>query len=136
VVVHDAPAVTLGAVGARSVAATVLGLVERGAHLRPQLAATLDGHVRVVFEEDFADVLIACRPGGIEVLDGPGDAPDLEIRASLPDLVVLVSAPLAAGVPNPADARGRAALARLADGRVRLSGSVGLARRLLRVLAI
>ena len=134
--VHDLPAMTLGTVGARSVAATVLGLVERGAHLRPRLAGGLDGDVRVVFAEDFADVRIACRPGRIEVLDCPGEAADLEVRASLPDLVVLVSAPLAAGVPNPADPRGRAALARLADGRVGLTGSLGLGRRLLRVLAI
>ena len=134
--VPDLPAVTLGAVGARSVAATVLGLVERGVLLRPQLAGALDGHVRLVFAEDFADVRIACRPGHIEVLDCPGDAADLEVRASLPDLVVLVSAPLAAGLPNPTDPRGRAALARLADGRVGLTGSLGLARRLLRVVKI
>ena len=49
---------------------------------------------------------------------------------------MLVSAPLAAGLPNPADPRGRAALARLADGRVGLTGSLGLARHLLRVVKI
>jgi hypothetical protein len=81
-------------------------------------------------------VRIEGRDGAIEVGDCPGGAADLEIRAALPDLVVLVSAPLAAGIPTPTDARGRAALARLADGRVQLRGSVVLGRRLLRLLQI
>lgn len=48
----------------------------------------------------------------------------------------MAAAPLAAGVPRPTSARGRAALATVASGRVRLVGNRALARRLLQVLAI
>jgi hypothetical protein len=38
------------------------------------------------------------------------------------------------GLPNPVARDGRAALARIADGRVRISGDRALARRLLAIL--
>ena len=130
--------VTLGRVGARSVAATIYGLVDRGSTLRPDLAAQLEGRIVIAFQEDYADVLVECGPAAIHVADHDGDAPDadLEIRAAVADFNVLVAAPLAAGLPKPTDRRGRAALARVADGRVEFRGSITLARRFLRLLSV
>ena len=39
-------------------------------------------------------------------------------------------------MPNPASKRGRAALAQVANGRVKVSGDRALGRRLLRVMAL
>jgi hypothetical protein len=119
------------------VAATVFGLIDRGCRLRPGVAEGLDGRIRLCFAEDYADVAIHREADGLVVADDDGaQPPDLEIRASLPDFVVLLSAPLAAGLPKPTDRRGRAALARMANGRVEFVGSVGLARRLLRLMSV
>ena len=52
------------------------------------------------------------------------------IRGSLPDIVQLTAAPLFGGLPKPTNARGRAALSRMAGGRVKIEGSPLLARRL------
>jgi hypothetical protein len=131
-----APPVRLGHVGTTSVTATVFGLLDRGCTLRPDLAAQLDGRIRLRFAEDYADVRIECAPEAILVMDDDDAPVDLEIRASLPDFVLLLAAPLAKGLPKPTDRRGRAALARVADGRIELTGSVGTARRLLRVMSV
>jgi hypothetical protein len=130
--------VTLGRVGARSVAATIYGLVDRGSTLRPDLAAQLEGCIVIAFEEDYADVLVECGPAAIHVADCDGEPTeaDLEIRAAVTDFNVLVAAPLAAGLPRPTNRTGRAALARVADGRVELRGSITLARRFLRLLSV
>jgi hypothetical protein len=72
------------------------------------------------------DRAVAKRP------DDDGTEPaELTVRGSLPDLQTLLVAPLTRGVP-----RSRAALARLADGRVSLEGPLGLGRALLRLLAL
>jgi hypothetical protein len=133
-----APPVTLGHVGPSSLAATVYGLVDRGSKLRPQLAEELVGRIVIAFvDEGYADVLVDCRPDEIHIADHDGDAgADLQIRAGLADFNLLVSAPLAAGLPKPTDRRGRAALARMADGRVDFRGSIRLARRFLRLLSV
>ena len=61
---------------------------------------------------------------------------DLEMQAALTDFVLVVSAPLAAGSRSRRASAGRAALARIADGRVDFSGSLGLGRKLLRLLTV
>ena len=131
---------TLGPTGERSLAATVYGLLDRGARLRPDIAAQLDGCVVVTFSDGgHADVRIDCHDGRIAVCDAAlagGGEPDLEIRASLHDFVVLLGAPLTRGFPKPTDRRGRAALARIADGRVDFIGSIALARRFMRVMSV
>lgn len=132
----SAPRVVLGETGTHSVAATVYGLADRGARLRPDVAAALSGRIRLRFAEGYADVVLDCSPASIVVGDDAGGEVDAQIEAALPDFVVLVSAPLARGVPKPTDRRGRAALARLADGRVDFTGSLKLSRTLLRLLSV
>ena len=60
----------------------------------------------------------------------------LELGGRLSDISALIAAPLAAGLPNPATRAGRRAIVRLADGRVQFDGPLGLARDLLRLLAV
>jgi hypothetical protein len=62
--------------------------------------------------------------------------PDLVISGSLPEIVQLASAPLMGGLPKPTNARGRAALAKVAGGKVKIEGSPLLARRVLKLLEI
>jgi hypothetical protein len=136
--------VELGRTGERSLAATVFGLLDRGARLRPALAAELQGCVLVTFAGgEHADVRVSCAGGRIQVADDalaepppPARRADLEIHASLHDFVVLVGAPLSRGFPRPTDRQGRAALARIADGRVDFIGSIGLARRFMRLMSV
>lgn len=117
-------------------AATVYGLLDRGVTLRPEVARETVGTVRITLAEGYAPVLI--RFGGelIEVGDDAGGPVDLEVQAALPDLVLCVSAPLTGGVPKPTTKAGRAALARIADGRVDFSGKLGLGRRLLQLMSV
>ncbi len=127
----------LGAQLPNGISASMYGLVERGLARRPKIAKVIRGTVEIRFKEDFAPVRV--RFGAKEVLveDAARSAKaDLVIQGSLPDVVQLASAPLFGGVPNPADARGRAALARMAGGRVKIEGSPLLARRLLKLLEI
>jgi hypothetical protein len=129
--------VELGQTIDRSVAATVYGLVDRGATLRPVLASAMRGSVRIQFVENYAPVRIVF--GGTHILvadDAAGDPVDLEVNAALTDLVMLLSAPLAGGVPKPTTRTGRAALARWVDGRVDFSGRMGLARKLLQLMSV
>ena len=116
----------------------MFGLIERGAAKRPRVAKGLRGVVEIRFAEDFAAVRVEFKPDEIVVSDGVGrrSTPDLVIQGSLPDVVQLASAPLFGGVPRPTNARGRAALARVAGGRVKIEGSPLLARRLLKLLEI
>lgn len=130
------PSVELGNVGDRSVAATVYGLVDRGVNLRPGLAAEMEGSVRITFAEGYTPVRVTFGPGAIRVGDDEGGPADLEVQAALTDFVLCVSAPLAAGVPKPTSRAGRAALARMADGRVDFSGSLGLGRKLLALMSV
>ncbi len=130
------PHVELREVGDHSVAATVYGLLDRGVSIRPDLAAQTVGTVRITFAEGYAPVLIRFGGDLIEVGDARGGEVDLEVQAALPDLVLVVSAPLAGGVPKPTSRLGRAALARIADGRVDFSGKLGLGRKLLQLMSV
>lgn len=136
------PSVELREVGDHSVAATVFGLLDRGVGLRPEVAAATEGTVRITFTEGWAPVLIRFGGERIEVGDdstslrSEGGVVDLEVSAALPDLVLCVSAPLTGGVPKPTSRAGRAALARMADGRVDFKGRLGLGRRLLQLMSV
>ena len=90
----------------------------------------------VRFEEDFSPVRITFRPKLITVEDGDSRSPDLEIIGSLPDIVHFATAPHVRGVPNPARAKGRKAIGRIARRHVRVAGDSRLARGLLQLLAL
>jgi hypothetical protein len=81
--------------------------------------------VRIVFGERL-----------VLVEDGAAVAPDVRIEGSLPDLVSLMVTPLWAGLPNPINARGRAAIGKVALRRVRIEGKLNLMRRLLGVIRV
>lgn len=133
--------VRIGNVEPNGICPSMVGLIERGAARRPRLARELRGRVELRFRERFAHVRIAFRDDVVLVEDAPAEdrgdwEPDLVIHGSLPDVVQLASAPLVGGFPTPTNARGRAALARVANRRVRIEGSPMLARRLLKLLEI
>jgi hypothetical protein len=134
------PRVTLGHVADNGISPSLYGLVEHGARKRPALARDLRGVVEIRFNERFAPVRLAFSKDGILVEDAGGQSanqePDLVISGSLPDIVQSASAPLAGGIPKLTDARGRAALKRMANRRVKLRGSTRLAQRLLRLLEL
>jgi len=122
------------------VAPSIFGLIERGIARDPGLVAEMRGRVVFRFAEDFTPLRIAFRPRIVVVEDGDLRKPDLVIAGRLPDIVHFATVPTLRGalhgVPDPRAARGRAALGRLARGRVRLDGDSKLARRVLRLLAV
>jgi hypothetical protein len=134
------PKVTLGKVAGNGISPSLFGLIEHGARKRPQIARQMRGLVEIRFDESFAPVRLSFADDGILVEDSGGDGgdaqPDLVIRGSLPDIVQFASAPLAGGLPKLTDARGRAALMRVANRRVKMEGSPRLAQRLLKLLEL
>lgn len=134
----DPPLILLGAGSGPSVTASIYAIVDRGAQLRPQLARELRGSVLLDFTEGYVPTRIDFRGDEIEVTDGSEEdrAHHLLVQGSLPDIVALIASPLAGGLPKPTSAPGRAALARLADGRVEFEGPLRLARGLMRLLSV
>jgi hypothetical protein len=122
------------------VAPSIFGLIERGIHRDPELAAGMRGRVVFRFAEEFSPLRVRFGPRMVVVEDGDLRKPDLSIAGRLPDIVHFATVPTLSGrlsgVPNPVDARGRAALGRLASGRVSLDGNARLARQVLRLLAV
>lgn len=135
--------VKLGRIAENGISASMFGLIERGAHKRPKIAKELRGNVEIRFKEDFAPVRAIFGSEGILVEDGLPDGededqfkPDLVISGSLPQIVQLASAPLFGGLPKPTHPHGRAALRKVAAGKVKIEGSPLLARRVLKLLEI
>src|SRR3954463_12705335 len=120
------PAVRLGRLLEDGVAPSIFGLIERGIAREPELAARMRGRVVFRFAENFSPLRIVFRPRSVVVEDGDSRRPDLVIVGSLPDIVHFATVPTLRGrlhgVPDPRQSRGRQALRRLADGRVRVSG--------------
>ena len=129
------PHVRLGRTGPDSIAPALYALLDRGVERYGALAATTRGTVVLRFNEGYAPVRIAFAGGDVVVEDGDHGA-DVAIEGRLPDVVALTRARLLGAIPNPASRTGRAALARLADGRVRVQGDRPLGRVLLRLMAI
>jgi hypothetical protein len=77
-----------------------------------------------------------CDPDHTSRAPAPDRAYDLEVSGRMGDVTALIAAPLTGGLPKPTTRPGRAALARLADGRVEFDGPLALGRKLLRLLAI
>jgi len=134
------PSVRLGRMVEDGVAPSIFGLIERGIAREPELAAQMRGRVVFRFAEDFSPLRIQFKPRSVVVEDGDSRTPDLVIEGSLPDIVHFATVPTLRGrlhgVPDPRQPRGRKALRRLADGRVRVTGDRVLGRRLLRLLAV
>jgi hypothetical protein len=134
------PPVTLGQVAENGISPSMLALVEHGARKRPVLASQMRGLIEIRFKERFAPVRLSFGGDGILVEDaagdGNGEAPDLVVSGSLPDIVQFASAPRAGGIPKLTDRRGRAAIKRVANRRVRMQGSTRLAQRLLKLLEL
>jgi hypothetical protein len=132
--------VRLGRMVEDGVAPSLFGLIERGIAREPGLAAEMRGRVVFRFAEDFSPLRITFRPRSVVVEDGDSRKPDLVIEGRLPDIVHFATVPTLRGrlhgVPDPRRPRGRRALRRLADGRVRIEGDRVLGRRLLRLLAV
>jgi len=105
--------------------------------LRPQHASELRGSVLLRFRENYQAVEIDLRGDEILVADASDAdrAHDLVIESAFHDLAALIAAPLTGGLPRPTNALGRAALGRLADGRIELEGPLRLARGLLRLMS-
>ena len=131
-----APEVRLGRTRAGGIAPSIFALIERGTHRHPDAASALRGRALLRFREGYPAVRIAFGERAIVVEDGELARPDLEVTGRLPDIVLLTTARLRMGMPDPTDGRGRAALARLALGRIRLAGDQRLARGMLELLRI
>ena len=124
--------VKLGHCGEASIAATVFALIDRAATQRPEVVADLHGTtVKLHLGESYWPVRVRFDRNEVEVSDDDGGPADLVLRGTLPDLQTLLTAPLMRGVP-----RSKAALARLADGRVQLDGPMTIGRNLLRLLTV
>jgi len=134
------PSVRLGRMVEDGVAPSIFGLIERGIAREPELAAQIRGRVVFRFAEGFSPLRIHFKPRSVVVEDGDSRKPDLVISGRLPDIVHFATVPTLKGrlhgVPDPRQPRGRRALRRLADGRVRIEGDRVLGRRLLRLLAV
>jgi hypothetical protein len=129
--------VRLGGTGGGSVTAAVFAFVERGAMLRPHYARELHGSVLLRFTEDYRAVEIDFRGDEIIVADADDAdrAHDLVVEGAFHDFAALIAAPLTGGLPRPTSAIGRAAIGRLADGRIEFEGPLRLARGLLRLIS-
>ena len=124
--------VTLGATGEASIAAVVLPLIDRAVSERPEVVAELEGTVvKLCLGESYWPVRVRFGRDEVVVDDDQDGVADLVVRGTLPDLQALLTSPLVKGVP-----RSKAALARLADGRVQLDGPMAIGRRLLRLLSL
>jgi hypothetical protein len=132
-----APQVRLGTLLEGGLAPAIMAIVERGVRRRPGLANALRAEIELALDEEaYPPVRIVFGDRLVLVEDGPGVAPDIRIEGTLPNLISLMVTPLLGGVPNPIDARGRAALGKVALGHVRFEGRIGLVRRLLGILRI
>ena len=128
--------VKLGRVERGGLAPAIMAIVERGVRRRPTLAQGIEAEVQLEFEEGYPPVRVLFGQPGVLVEDGPAVAPDLRVKGALPDLISLMVTPLLGGLPNPINARGRAALGMVALRRVRFEGRLGLVRRLIRVIRV
>jgi hypothetical protein len=130
------PQVRLGVLQEGGLAPAIMAIVERGVRRRPALAGGLHAEIQLEFEEGHPPVRLVFGERLVLVEDGPGVAPDLRVEGTLPDLISLMVTPLLGGLPNPINARGRAALGKVAVGRLRIEGRVGLMRQLIRVIRV
>jgi len=113
------------------------GLLEQHLALEPERAAHLRPSV-VVLEAPDAGVAVTVRlsPGAISVSDGVAAEAHLRVVAPADRLLALAGAPLRAGLPDPLHRDGRAVLADVVTGRVRVHGMLRHPRRLARFTSL
>jgi hypothetical protein len=89
------------------------------------------------FSEDYRSVEVDFRGEEILVADArdADRAHDLVLEGAFHDFAALLAAPLTGGLPRPTNPIGRAALGRLADGRIEFEGPLRLARGLLQLMS-
>ena len=132
----EAPTVKLGRLEEGGVAPAIMAIVDRGVKERPALSNGLEAEIELDMGTPYPPVRIVFEPGEVLVEDGTAERPDLRVSGQLPDLISLMVAPLVGGVPNPINARGRAALGMVAFRRVRVEGKLALLRRFLGVIQV
>jgi hypothetical protein len=117
--------VTLEGVDPSGLAELVAGLLEQNLIREPSRAAHLRPSVVVLAVPD-AEVAVTVRlaPGSVRVSDGVARDSHLRIVAHADRLLAFAAAPLRAGFPDPLDRAGRAAVADVVTGRVRVRGLV------------
>ncbi len=130
------PHVRLGLIEEGGLAPAIMAIVERGVRRRPALASGIAAEIQIKLDEGYPPVRIVFGDRLVLVEDGPAVAPDLRVEGALGDLISLMVTPLVGGLPNPINARGRAALGMVAFGRLRIRGRLGLLRRLIRVIRV
>jgi hypothetical protein len=134
---HVPPRVELGVLVDGGLAPAIAAIVERGVRRRPHRANRLTMELEIKVVGPYPPTRVRFAPGHVLVEDGPAQNPLLRIEGSLPDLVSLLSTPMAmAGVPNPITPRGRLALSKVATGKVRFVGAISLRREILALLRI
>ncbi|MBO0769164.1 MAG: hypothetical protein J2O48_10830 [Solirubrobacterales bacterium] len=131
-----APLVQIGRIQDGGLAPAVAAIVERGVRRRPQLAPG-ELEVELKVEGPYPATRILFSGSKVLVEDAHAEAPQLRVEGPLTDLIHLMSAPVAVfGLPNPIRPHGRAALSKVATGRVRFEGPMALRRRLLQLLHV
>lgn len=101
----------------------------RASHLRPSV-------VELSVPDAEVAVTVRLAPDCVRVADGIETDAHLRIVATSDRLVGLAAAPLRAGVPDPLTPDGRAALADVLTGRVRVHGLLRHPRRLTRFMSL
>jgi hypothetical protein len=131
------PRVELGHLADGGLAPAVAAIVERAVVRRPERANRLVLKLEIKVSGPYPATGVTFGPGCVHVEDGQSPDADLKIEGALADLVSLLSTPIAmGGLPNPITARGRAALSKVATGRVRFEGPLALRREILALLRI
>jgi hypothetical protein len=135
--VNGAPKVSLEGEDPSGLAELLAGLLSQHLAREPARATLLERSVVVLSMPD-AGVAVTVRlaPGRVQVADGV--APDAHLRVVAPAdrVLALAAAPLRAGLPDPLRREGRAALADVLRGRVRVHGVLRHPRRLARFTAL
>ena len=134
---NRAPKVSLEGEDPSGLAELVAGLLSQHLAREPARATLLERSVVVLSMPD-AGVAVTVRlaPGRVQVADGVAPDAHLRVVAAADRVLALAAAPLRAGLPDPLRREGRAALADVLRGRVRVHGMLRHPRRLARFTAL
>jgi hypothetical protein len=135
--VNGAPQVILEGDDPSGLAELVAGLLSQQLSREPSRATLLEPSVVVLSMPD-AGVAVTVRlePGRVRVADGVATDAHLRVVAAADRALALAAAPLRAGLPDPLRREGRAVLADVLRGRVRVHGMLRHPRRLARFTAL